>query len=69
MFKPPLHLICRLTGWRIPRYIRINSSGMLVEGYANIFLWNSRELLICELVAGAVPLTVICVLKNRKPPL
>lgn len=69
MFKPPLPLICGLTGCWIPRYIRINSSGMLVEGYGNIFLWNSREVLICEVVAGAVALTVICVLKNRKPPL
>lgn len=48
MFKPPLHLICQLTGQGYPRYIRINSSGVdiLVKGYANISLWNSIELLI-----------------------
>ena len=68
-FKPPLLLIFRLTGWRIPRYIRINSFGILVEGYVNIFLWNSREVLNCEVVAGAFTLTVICVLKNRRGPL
>ena len=70
MFKPALHLICRLTGWRIPRYFRINASGILAEGYGNIFLWNSISSLICEVVTGFIPpLTVICVLKNRKPPL
>ena len=70
MFKPPLNLICPLTGWRIPRYIRINYSGIFLQGYANIFLWNSIVSLICEVAIGdAPPQTVICVIKNTKPPL
>lgn len=64
--NPPLHLICQLTGRGYPRYIRINSSGVdiLVEGYANIFQWNSIEFLICEVETGAVPLTAICAFKK-----
>ena len=38
-----------------------------MEGYANIFLWNSIEFLIYEV--GTVALTFIYVFKNRKPPL
>ena len=41
---------------------------MLVEGYVNVFPWNSIEFLQYEVEAGAVALTVVCVFKNRKPP-